>query len=1519
MGFGFGSGYQAEADLGLGTNGFEVSLNYITGVPDPNALQSNELQLLFRGLQKHDSITREKSIVKLSDKISHNSSIIKNDIAIISWCQMYPKLAIDESRKVRTFSHKVQSQFVSTLQRKFSKYLRDTIGVWLSGLFDADRSTSKLCKQDLSSTFGNDQSKLDGLWKIFIDQIINFVSQVVTLESQDTISDERFIDKDESRAKYHRVLLSTILLFSNLLTQIHSDGIKVKQDTKVKIVSIINSSEFLSIFRMDDPLLKKAVYQSIRLFLSANEGNNLAEDGDYFYNLSSAAVRGLKIHKKQSFTLYSGSILAILDALTVLTKHDSSFWLTTKKSEPYLLETLRLGSLGSNPLYYDIVSTLMRLLPDDFLPIKNYDKVKLYLEIWETDVKNERLPNFKVSAFKNYMTFVHTAYLSLHGNDQTLLINRLMVLLVKVLDSSGRISNEMLSHMRDFKIYRNDDADILLDMNSGVLDALPSSGIEFTSSRIKVLHQLQFCRNFVALLKENDSELVLDLLSNAVESLHDETDEYPILTFDIIDTYIIMNIIQGKNLIDDAIPTIESFIAKGNPESAFKVLLHYWNSNLSDSSAVSKAVDSEFVCLQQSGNENLILKNLNQINDFHVEDAPSVKAYLLDQSTENIQEDNHDDALFKLLNPEILQKLYKQSVQSSNIISFVEKCVRYYQDTPILQFSTSNEDFLAYLIKSQENVFSKRLLANLLEHTSDDSFIHAYFGALKVAFFETHNSLTIRKSIETLNTDTLSKLLPKTLISDIEEAIPSEPITELSVSNVFGTSLYLFSDFGEKQESISSKNLNGLLFYAEVLSGSKQLLTSNSSLATDVMLLSEIISDNSFLSNELFDIHDALQNLKEIYLDEFFSSGSFESLINGKFDISGPYKYLDRLLNTKNCAIQFYAYRVYARIASYVFEKSDGTCTLSDESMKSIETNYKKMTVLLLCDHDAIYSDKFFTYRNRTAASIIGIKSTKEILGPGLKSLLMINIMLSAKSINDKPLLPPQRFMMMLNTLTSWLDCDISYDFKFIPVRIALLEFGTNYLINVKGTSDSMFPQETKEKLSEFTIRLCTESLDMLVADKQPLELSYFTFKLTKALFTKCDEDALHDYKDDIRDGVIEYLFELLKVQQTSGPLLVVIDILTFVLDKYIPVKLLEQKYTTLFEYLHSPIIKIQRLSIAMICKLLPQVQDKLVVDTALDKELIKDVKLPQVLVDRVANFSESDSLAYLWNWYLILKHFPSITQEIKDKYLEQLGESLIYKTLALLVDYIDVSTFRFPDGSGFDYISNYSIEHDGDSMDNKSEKLKLEVNLLYMMMRFIGGSMVRKWFSSIRDIQLKNRLNTFISTYISPILIDDILDSLSLEDASMDEKFKMKVNKTVFEVTCSCEIDEQKMEILISLPVDYPLSQISVKGLSRVGIKEKKWQAWIRSFQYMINFQNMSIMDAVKHFKENVDSKFAGYEDCAICYSIINAVDHSTPNKVCPTCHHNFHSACLYRWFKSSGQSTCPLCRSKFSFKKHH
>lgn len=76
---------------------------------------------------------------------------------------------------------------------------------------------------------------------------------------------------------------------------------------------------------------------------------------------------------------------------------------------------------------------------------------------------------------------------------------------------------------------------------------------------------------------------------------------------------------------------------------------------------------------------------------------------------------------------------------------------------------------------------------------------------------------------------------------------------------------------------------------------------------------------------------------------------------------------------------------------------------------------------------------------------------------------------------------------------------------------------------------------------------------------------------------------------------------------------------------------------------------------------------------------------------------------------------------------------------------------------------------------------------------------------------------------------------------------------------------------------------------------------------------QDGSIGSAMLVWKNNVDSHFAGVEECCICYAVINSVNHSLPRLKCPQCSHKFHSVCLFKWFNSSGHSSCPLCRALF------
>ncbi|TPP55799.1 E3 ubiquitin-protein ligase listerin [Fasciola gigantica] len=76
---------------------------------------------------------------------------------------------------------------------------------------------------------------------------------------------------------------------------------------------------------------------------------------------------------------------------------------------------------------------------------------------------------------------------------------------------------------------------------------------------------------------------------------------------------------------------------------------------------------------------------------------------------------------------------------------------------------------------------------------------------------------------------------------------------------------------------------------------------------------------------------------------------------------------------------------------------------------------------------------------------------------------------------------------------------------------------------------------------------------------------------------------------------------------------------------------------------------------------------------------------------------------------------------------------------------------------------------------------------------------------------------------------------------------------------------------------------------------------------------ENGSILDGIDLWQKNVRKKFEGVEECAICYSVVHNSNFSLPKMQCHTCHKLFHYACMYRWFTTSRNPVCPLCRHRF------
>ena len=56
-------------------------------------------------------------------------------------------------------------------------------------------------------------------------------------------------------------------------------------------------------------------------------------------------------------------------------------------------------------------------------------------------------------------------------------------------------------------------------------------------------------------------------------------------------------------------------------------------------------------------------------------------------------------------------------------------------------------------------------------------------------------------------------------------------------------------------------------------------------------------------------------------------------------------------------------------------------------------------------------------------------------------------------------------------------------------------------------------------------------------------------------------------------------------------------------------------------------------------------------------------------------------------------------------------------------------------------------------------------------------------------------------------------------------------------EVYVNYIVDEQTMAIKVVLPAAYPLASAQVVSVSRVAVKEDKWQSWLRNCQGVITF----------------------------------------------------------------------------------
>ncbi|KAE8452570.1 hypothetical protein EG329_013829 [Mollisiaceae sp. DMI_Dod_QoI] len=400
-GKGFGrsaSSSQSAANTSFGRATSTSRLSFLNPPPDLKQITDPNLVVSFKGLSKKNDITVAKA---LEDILSYVKAHPEQeggieDAIIKAWSQFYPRISINNSRRVRELSHLIQHEILVSAKSRIQTHLPQIIPTWLAGTFDNDKAASKAAKDGLD-TLLNTPEKRQIVLKKSQPAILTYVQETLE-ETPDTLSDERTMTIEDMKAIYFRLVGNSIDMIAFLIKSLSEEDIKRYKD---KYEDLFGNVEFLEFTSSEDTHLRRSIIQLI---------------GVCVYRQSSVIKVNLKAigHSLVSEALKStqlGSAADLVETLKVLTTKFPEVWSMSIKSKKDPLARLRSfvekGSQRGSFEYWNSLTTLLLIIPDDVFPPKITTMLELASAI-RTGIKSREEPKGNLAmAWSSYLKIVH--------------------------------------------------------------------------------------------------------------------------------------------------------------------------------------------------------------------------------------------------------------------------------------------------------------------------------------------------------------------------------------------------------------------------------------------------------------------------------------------------------------------------------------------------------------------------------------------------------------------------------------------------------------------------------------------------------------------------------------------------------------------------------------------------------------------------------------------------------------------------------------------------------------------------------------------------------------------------------------------------------------------------------------------------------------------------------------------------------------------------------------------------------
>ncbi|KAK9488434.1 hypothetical protein V1527DRAFT_457941 [Lipomyces starkeyi] len=1613
----------------LGTSYIELSI-----------LDNPQLVVTFKSLQKRDPTTKEKALDSLVTYLQDPESVVEESTLAV-WIQFYPQLASDFSRRLRMLAHKLQGDLFKRFQRQSAKYMKDSVGPWLGGLYDNDKVVARTAAVSFESVFTS-LEKRKQVFQVFHVQLLDYVKHAISTKDNHTSSDEKYFTQTDIESKVDREIACGLSLFSYLLEHISPEAIEEQQYDYAEIVT--SETLWKSLTSTDSYLSRAALGLIVQVAYDYTDWLGAMPRYLGRYLISNGLMN-----------ISSGAVLDYLECLVAVTRLYPTAWTpsseTNEPSFSLLLSFVSQGSRYAGPRYWHYVEVLIENLPATILDINDISgfPVSEIANAFNTGIlsENRMTVDAAVDAYLSLLAFFTTVsevtQIQQESLSKAMDVGDQYALMCGALGKkigTGSVARSLTAYLRKIVPEHDQFAITFWQRMVDILKKAVENTTEIRDGDVKetVARWINLTKRIVAVPEELMERIgiiseIRQLVDACLSSVKSCGGSLPIRAY-ILESllneffsYVMSDEILIQSVDDFVVHTIPALISSPSSTHLINIWVNYEH-HIADTGHARKLCESIIKTLLASSlvetKDVILVYLLESLKPLKGRIAPygPLEDYALQKADVIFNKaDNKDwDVIVASLSSEGYTISEQVAVEILNRLSTASSFDSYREDLffkNLIPVSQKNFPVLSAFIKTEEGrrlasrlwqltesiedvsdpakVIRQRLEGQLNISQSNDSSDSSLFESLASAILtdvendpETSCASLVTRSIslwETANADTKSVIAPKLLFGSSRwryrlEVALSKPIApSVSLLNNIAGGLYLIND--ESLASISTNDGVGAFEDESVEDKVKLFRMASYTIElirkTDAfeylpyfdklhrflsfLVISELAKDeineygarkmppifgNEDLSysgvEDLLSLTEKSNERLESKLGSFalpligadtFNGGIHTELSTSSKDDMGFMQDVVTLIgqHTRDKTVfGFYAARVLENIVSYLAEDSDFQVKDAErffEKHKLRRSNDVLASVAIFQGMSKYVGSMTSTdrLRNEIASDMLGIR-------PGLVSSAALNKIILLNSLvynlddpNFAPF-PPQRAIMLLKRLLD-----------FFPERIAenlaLRSETAKLLLSVLPVVKGLYGEHWNR-----VFQFVSESLaicEVLLTSDKVTPLLFYTLKVL--VLVKSFQDENDDIADllaedsDMMDALIRILGASVEVKRRSQAR-VLCDtalsrqLLDVPVDKISdPIQLLPI-LSVESEPLQKTILKLEK-------RVIPVAQEALAMEAALDTHGVLSIELPVELLSLVMSIPEavngdfdieeiraggmdSETRAYLYSWKLIFEYFENAPFALKTKYVESLKEGDYIDTiLNLLVSLLYLASGKPPDASKLPF-----TRYDPDEiLDTPAQDLQwLLLHIYYQLLRHVP-SIVRKWWAEIRNRQLSLAVESFTQKYFSPVLIDAELQSIQakLAEAEIeaeDENMQVKVSRVTHEVAAVYSIDEQTMEMIIRVPTNFPLHDVHVDGVKRVGVKENQWRAWLLASQAVITSQNGNIVDALVLFRRNVNLHFEGVTECAICYSILHQ-DRSLPNKRCQTCKNKFHAGCLYKWFQSANSSSCPLCRQPFSF----